>query len=175
MKILNVNNCDPERDLIQACSKLEQICFGEKGAFNPFVIGAAALAGSLFAACDFNGRVTASAVFFQGTPHPSMMKSASQMLSISENQNTTDTVSGIYLASLCVHPEFRNQGIGKLILQNSFNCLVAKGFNFCWMTVSPDNHQALRLYESQGFKITATLENLYGEGEHRHILSRRLT
>jgi len=168
MKILEVCSSNPQRHIIQSCTELEKLCFGEKSAFNAFVMGAAALAGSLMALMDEQGQVLGSAVFFQGAP------AAELTARVDWAQQPGLAQNSVYLASLCVHPDHRGRGIGRRLLKEALVRLCDKSINLCWMTVSPDNMEALALYESEGFVRAATLNDLYGPGEHRHILLRRL-
>ena len=54
------------------------------------------------------------------------------------------------LASICVQPDHRRQGIGALLLQTFLSDAKAKGFSDIRLGVKADN-PALRLYEASGF------------------------
>ena len=56
-----------------------------------------------------------------------------------------------YLDSLAVHPEFRNMGIGKALLQDGIRKGFSQGFNRVALVADPEYPHLVRLYKSLGF------------------------
>ena len=64
-------------------------------------------------------------------------------------------VSEKYLAWLYVHPDFYHQGIGRMLLQKGIKEIEGKA----WTTVLAGNINAIKLYESEGFKEVNRFES----------------
>jgi ribosomal protein S18 acetylase RimI-like enzyme len=59
---------------------------------------------------------------------------------------------------LGVDPDYRQQEIGKAILNNGLKALKARGVDIVELTVDSENTAARALYESMGFKMVAKTE-----------------
>ncbi len=58
----------------------------------------------------------------------------------------------IYLiANVAVHPDYRQQGIGRLLTQEALEHLRQRGIDTAWLQVRDDNPIAYHLYRSLGF------------------------
>jgi len=53
---------------------------------------------------------------------------------------------------LAVVSEFRQQGIGSLLMEELEKRLVGKGCIRCYLLVTPENQQAMEFYEVRGWK-----------------------
>jgi len=79
-----------------------------------------------------------------------------------------------WLMSLLVSTESRGQGVGRALCQYARNYLLQLGYSKCLLTVSPENHSALKLYESFSFKRVEYIEHALGENEHRYLMAQTL-
>jgi len=55
--------------------------------------------------------------------------------------------------ALFVHQDFRNQGLGAALTRAAQEHARARGYTRLWLTVSPDNPAAVRVYRKCGFRI----------------------
>lgn len=80
-----------------------------------------------------------------------------------------------YISHLAVVKDYQHQGIGTKLLENSFKKVAKRKLTSCSLDVSIENKNALKLYESMGFKVSREirderLERNYGlEGQYRMI------
>jgi ribosomal protein S18 acetylase RimI-like enzyme len=58
-----------------------------------------------------------------------------------------------YLHSFRVKPEFRNQGVGRRLIQKAESELKARGYRRAVISVAKTNHAALRLYRALGYEV----------------------
>ncbi len=68
------------------------------------------------------------------------------------------------LYSLAVHPQWRGQGLARLLLEAGFDWMRQNALSVCRAEVKADNPPARRLYASFGFEETALLPDYYGAG-----------
>jgi ribosomal protein S18 acetylase RimI-like enzyme len=59
--------------------------------------------------------------------------------------------SGSYLSSIGTRPAFRGRGLGRLVTDLAVEESLAAGTRWTYLGVFPDNHVAIRIYESLGF------------------------
>ncbi len=83
-------------------------------------------------------------------------------------------IGGDYcLHKVMVSPAYRGRGIGSCL----FGALLAEvdraGGKNCFLTVSPENIVALKLYEKWGFTKREFVAGYYREQEDRYVLTRR--
>lgn len=64
-----------------------------------------------------------------------------------------DGVQHAYIYGVRVRPQYRNQGIGTLLLKEAESDLKARGFRRVQLNVGQDNPDARRLYERQGYNV----------------------
>jgi ribosomal protein S18 acetylase RimI-like enzyme len=55
--------------------------------------------------------------------------------------------------ALFVHQDFRNRGLGAALTRAALEYARAQGYSRLWLTVSPDNRAALRVYQKCGFRM----------------------
>jgi ribosomal protein S18 acetylase RimI-like enzyme len=58
-----------------------------------------------------------------------------------------------HITQLCVAPDRRGDGLGRLLLQHCMDHLARSGFAAITLTVTEANHQAVKLYQDSGFFI----------------------
>jgi ribosomal-protein-alanine N-acetyltransferase len=63
--------------------------------------------------------------------------------------------------NLTVHPDYRRQGIAKMIFTNAINDLQANGCRFFYLEVRESNNAAKKMYEKLNFKIVGTRKDYY--------------
>ena len=71
----------------------------------------------------------------------------------------------LHLTSLCVHPEHRGKGIGKLVLKSLLTKAKQKGAAFATLEVATDNCAAKKLYKAFGFKTKGYRKDYYRDGK----------
>ncbi len=74
-----------------------------------------------------------------------------------------------YISGLVIEPASQHKGFGKEALSQLL--LQLKDIQRVDLVTHPDNHAALKLYQSLGFVIESRKENYYGEGQPRLILA----
>lgn len=65
------------------------------------------------------------------------------------------------LYSLIVDPQYQQQGIARMLVQSAEDAARKKGCNFVGLELRPDNHGALRLYQSLGYILNKQKEAYY--------------
>ena len=83
-----------------------------------------------------------------------------------------------YINVLAVKTEYRGYGIGtKLITEAEREILHEKGYPFIkksFLLVGKTNRKALRFYESNGYKRSSSLPNLFSEGDTEYLMMKEL-
>lgn len=69
----------------------------------------------------------------------------------------------IYLSHMIVKKEYRNQGIGSILLDYLINQATTMGFLEISLGVDIDNYSAIHLYKSRGFEVFKECEDEYGK------------
>jgi ribosomal protein S18 acetylase RimI-like enzyme len=59
-----------------------------------------------------------------------------------------------HVTQICVSPEFRGRGLGRLLMVECARALAQRGFSLLTLTVTASNQRAVSLYEWLGFKGT---------------------
>jgi ribosomal protein S18 acetylase RimI-like enzyme len=75
-----------------------------------------------------------------------------------------------YLHSFRVKQTFRNQGIGRSLLKRAEVELIAHGYNRAVISVAKENDGALRLYESEGYRIFGEDQGNWSYFDHEGVL-----
>ncbi len=83
------------------------------------------------------------------------------------------TVGHVY--SIDVKPEYRNRGIGSLLLESMENHLVKEGVKECYLEVRVDNMAARNLYFKHKYRFFELLSNYYGVGKDGIRLIKKLS
>jgi ribosomal protein S18 acetylase RimI-like enzyme len=65
-----------------------------------------------------------------------------------------------HVTQICITPELRGKAIGRLLLLHSMHRLRARGYTALTLTVSEENHSAVRLYMGAGFTMRLRFEAL---------------
>jgi ribosomal protein S18 acetylase RimI-like enzyme len=56
-----------------------------------------------------------------------------------------------HITQLCIAPRYRGRGLGRLLLEHAIRHLTQAGLSTITLTVTEANHQAVQLYQAQGF------------------------
>lgn len=75
----------------------------------------------------------------------------------------------VYIDGLVIKPEFQGKGFSRKVMDKIMNEL--KDFKRIDLVTHPENIRAIQLYKSFGFKIEGQIENYFGDGEPRIIMS----
>ena len=132
---------------ISALNKLEQVCFGRDTW--PFLDLVAVLTFPdviRLKAVDENGRMIG---FVAGDPHPS------------------DGFS--WIATICVLPEYRRQGIGRDLLRTCESQLKTPRVR---LSVRASNDGAIKLYEQEGYHRVDVWQSYYNDGEAAIVMEK---
>lgn len=70
-----------------------------------------------------------------------------------------DTVDQMEITNIVVKKEFRNKGIGDMLLKHLIN--ISHGKPFIYLEVNEKNKNAIKLYEKNGFKKCGLRKNYY--------------
>jgi ribosomal-protein-alanine N-acetyltransferase len=66
-----------------------------------------------------------------------------------------------HILNLCIHAEFRNQGIGRKLLGYLVERAATAGMGEAYLEVRPSNTGAIRLYQSLGFEQVGIRRGYY--------------
>ena len=78
-----------------------------------------------------------------------------------------------YIKSIAIAPEFRNQGIGKKLLDFAEDHY-RKNSRFIFLCVSSFNEQAQKFYQANGYAFVGELENYVVDGFSEMLMYKRL-
>ena len=67
----------------------------------------------------------------------------------------------VHLLNICIAKRFRGMGLGKKITLHLLNEARKHDANLAWLEVRPNNHIAIRLYKSVGFRKARMRRNYY--------------
>lgn len=76
-----------------------------------------------------------------------------------------------HLLKILVHPEFREKGLARQLLEKSLLGLKNEGLHHFFLEVEEDNHAAQKLYQSCGFKVIHRKKDFYGNGRAALIMT----
>ena len=79
-----------------------------------------------------------------------------------------------YLQGLAVYPQYRGQGIGKMLLEKSEQLACAATARSLELDVETDNYGAIRVYEKAGMYIKASSAEVWFRNQNRHIKLHRM-
>jgi ribosomal protein S18 acetylase RimI-like enzyme len=79
-----------------------------------------------------------------------------------------------WVLRLRVLPGYQRKGIGSALMSRLIRALASTGAGQVFLSVSPENVAARRLYEKLGFSTARNIENYFGPGEDRLILCREI-
>ena len=76
-----------------------------------------------------------------------------------------------WIATICVHPEIRGQGLGSRLLKE---CEIQMGMPRVKLTVRASNEHALDLYQRSGYVQVGEWRRYYKGGEHAVVMEKIL-
>lgn len=80
-----------------------------------------------------------------------------------------------FIANIAVHPDYRNKGIGRKILEQAHTVVKEKGVKTISLEVRPSNTAAVRLYKSLDYEEKGVRKNFYtSPAEDGLILTRTI-
>jgi ribosomal-protein-alanine N-acetyltransferase len=138
---------DPGPTLIKTLCRMEVKSLGQEAALNQWILPVIIRYGRLFVAGNKDN----------------------SLIGVCEIIRSYQVRSTAFIHSLYVDPEFRNKGVGKILLREVLSELKRDSFKEVQLTVDPDNIAASRLYRSSGFKKDSTRKDEYGMGKHRDL------
>lgn len=65
------------------------------------------------------------------------------------------------IVNVAVHPKFRQQGIGEMLMKALIKAARSRGMNQFYLEVREGNHAAQQLYKKMGFAIVGVRKNFY--------------
>ncbi len=71
-----------------------------------------------------------------------------------------------FLHKIMVHPDCRGRGLGTLLMEAGLKRATVPVL----LTVNPDNHAAVRVYEKSGYRVRERVDGYYRSHEHRYIM-----
>ncbi|WP_075620295.1 GNAT family N-acetyltransferase [Paenisporosarcina indica] len=75
-----------------------------------------------------------------------------------------------YIDTVCIHPDFRGQGIGTLLLAHAEEVALQAGFSKISLNVELEKEAAIRLYKRVGYRVSEPWM-IYGEKFHHMLKS----
>jgi len=88
---------------------------------------------------------------------------------LSQNLELADGCLKAYVHGVRVMAEYRNLGIGTLLMNTVEKDLLRRGYAEIILNVTRDNHGALRLYQRRGFRIIGADAGEWSYIDHRGI------
>ena len=80
-----------------------------------------------------------------------------------------------YIYGFFTNEKYRGRGISNLFLSSIIGEIAKNNMiEEIELAVSPENIQAIKLYEKNGFVVDQLLHNEYGEGEDRYLMYKKL-
>jgi ribosomal protein S18 acetylase RimI-like enzyme len=63
-----------------------------------------------------------------------------------------------HITQLCVHPDYRRQGLARMLLSLAATQFIRQGVSEISLTVTEANHDAIELYKSEGYENKHTFD-----------------
>ncbi len=79
--------------------------------------------------------------------------------------------SGTHISTIAVHPVWRGNGLGELLLLTALEQSIKMGFGTVTLEVRPSNQAAQRLYRKYGFRFTGVHGGYYRDGEDAWLMA----
>ena len=79
--------------------------------------------------------------------------------------------SGIHISTIAVHPDWRGNGLGELLLLTALEQSLQMGFGTVTLEVRPSNQAAQRLYRKYGFWFTGVHQGYYRDSEDAWLMA----
>jgi ribosomal-protein-alanine N-acetyltransferase len=77
-----------------------------------------------------------------------------------------------WILRMMVKDRFRHRGIGSALLREICGVLHGRSVKTIYLTVSPKNEPAVRLYRNEGFFQESLAHAYFGDGEDRFVMKR---
>lgn len=75
-----------------------------------------------------------------------------------------------HIATIAIHPDYRKQGIGRLLLTKGLSAAEARGAQLAYLEVRRSNRAAQLLYESFGFEVVGERKRYYKDNQEDALL-----
>ncbi|MGA8669313.1 MAG: N-acetyltransferase [Terracidiphilus sp.] len=72
-----------------------------------------------------------------------------------------------HITQLCVHPDYRRQGLARMLLSLAATQFIRQGVSEVSLTVTEANHEAIELYKSEGYENRHTFDAAVWEREEQ--------
>ena len=79
-------------------------------------------------------------------------------------------VSGVHISTIAVHPDWKNKGLGELLLLTAIEQALELNAEIVTLEVRASNHIAQRLYRKYGFQFTGIHQAYYRDGEDARLM-----
>jgi ribosomal-protein-alanine N-acetyltransferase len=80
-----------------------------------------------------------------------------------------------HISTIAVHPDWRNKGLGELLLMTAMVRALELGGCKVSLEVRPSNHVAQRLYRKYGFRFMGVHQSYYRDGEDAWLMEVEMT
>lgn len=137
----------PDRELIKRLVELEGRAFGS-GGLNEWMLVPIIRHGLVYC-IRVNEEIAGVAEYMRDWEHPSTA----------------------YLVGISIEEGRRGEGLGTVLLHDSIKELKSQGVVKVELTVAPENHAAIAVYQRKlGFEVLELRKNEYGMGEDRLVM-----
>jgi len=75
-----------------------------------------------------------------------------------------------HITNIAVHPDYRRQGIGRLLMQTLIREAAALGIERMTLEVRVSNHEAIRLYKRMGFEEGGIRKKYYPDNQEDALI-----
>jgi len=80
-----------------------------------------------------------------------------------------DGTTRAYLYAFRIRPEYRCEGLGSFMMDLAETDLIRRAFEVITLNVTQDNHDAIRLYERRGYRITGPDAGQWSYPDHEGV------
>jgi len=80
-----------------------------------------------------------------------------------------------HIISIAIDPRYRGLGLGKALMKELERRLRSYGVNTVKLEVSVNNHVAINLYKSLGYKVVRRISRYYPDGSDAYLMTKNLT
>lgn len=75
-----------------------------------------------------------------------------------------------HITNIAVHPEFRNSGIGSLLMEHMIQIAKSEGITSMTLEVRKGNSAAIRLYEKYNFSVQGLRKGYYADNKEDALI-----
>lgn len=79
------------------------------------------------------------------------------------------------IEGICVHPDYRRQGIAKTLMEEAEKQFILNGAEKIFLEVRKSNAGAINLYLGAGYSKISVRKNYYADGEDAVVMAKELT